>query len=112
METHPGKILFPLPSQPRLKKIPSLGERRDFSCGPCHFLSVKLWQTATTSADSYCVAKPLRRQALVTPLQVKEQVKQVALSGRWQLAIRLGPQLTTEHKDTSPLLAESEVERV
>lgn len=26
METHPGKILFPLPSQPRLKKIPSLGE--------------------------------------------------------------------------------------
>lgn len=60
--------------------------RGDFSCGPCHLLSEKLWQTDITSADSYCVEKPLRRHAMVTPLQIKKQVKQVARSGRWQLA--------------------------
>lgn len=51
--------------------------RRDCNCDPCHFLPVKLWQI-----DSYCVAKSLRRYAVVTPLQIKKQVKQVAGSGR------------------------------
>lgn len=51
--------------------------RGDCSCDPCHFLPVKFWQI-----DSYFVAKPLRRYAVVTPLQIKKQVKQVAGRGR------------------------------
>lgn len=73
-------------------------------------LLLPICKALANSHNFSCVANLLRRQARVTALQVKKQVKQVALSRRWQLAIRLGPQLTTEHKDTS--LAESEVGRV
>lgn len=50
------------------------------NCGPALPIC-KALANRHKSADCYCVAKPLRRYAMVTPLQIKKPVKQVACNG-------------------------------
>lgn len=94
METHLGRTLFRLPSvaapQPMMRK------RGLQLCPPPSLPIYKALANRHKLADSYCVAKRLRRYVMVTPVQIKKQVKQVACSGRWQQAVRVRPSQLTE----------------